>query len=130
MAMNKYVFLLTVYETTTATITDTPDDLSTPIMQTTPSATINYSPWTHLPQPEPRTVMPSSSPQTITTIPERGESEIPPQRECSQQEYDFMKENLLLFNNAKLTDSKKPGILSSLIFHNLKFCAGSSDLLK
>lgn len=54
--------------------------------------------WSNIPQPE---VSVSTSPDpTIDVL----------QRECSQQEYDFMKENLLLFNNAKLMDSKKSGI--------------------
>lgn len=107
------------YETTTATITDMPDDMSTPTVQTTPSPTTDSSAWTHLPQPEPRTMMSySNTPLPITLLPEHGDSDIPPQRECSQQEYDFMKENLLLFNNAKLTDSKKPGneYLVSIMF--------------
>lgn len=62
--------------------------------------------WSNIPQPE---VSASTSPDpTIDVL----------QRECSQQEYDFMKENLLLYNNAKLMDSKKSGneYLVSIMF--------------
>ncbi|GFY72427.1 follistatin-related protein 5 [Trichonephila inaurata madagascariensis] len=40
------------------------------------------------------------------------------QRECSHEDYDFMKENLLVFNNEKLMDSKKSGneYLVSIMF--------------
>ncbi|XP_054711167.1 follistatin-related protein 5-like [Uloborus diversus] len=61
------------------------------------------------------------STQTPTpTLPADEEASSPgsPQRECTQQDYEGMKENLLLFNNAKLTDSKKPGpeYLASVMF--------------
>lgn len=45
---------------------------------------------------------------TPTSVPDSsGDSST--QRECSHEEYDFMKENLLLYNNARLMDSKKSG---------------------
>ena len=45
---------------------------------------------------------------TPTSVPDNsGDSST--QRECSHEEYDFMKENLLLYNNARLMDSKKSG---------------------
>ncbi|EEC08615.1 cell adhesion molecule, putative, partial [Ixodes scapularis] len=43
------------------------------------------------------------------TIDHKGNCVHSTQQDCTQQEYDFMKENLLLYNNAKMTDSKKTG---------------------
>lgn len=60
------------------------------------------------------TNMPSHETKVATTT----ESEDSTQQDCTQQEYDFMKENLLLYNNAKMTDNKKTGneYLVSIMF--------------
>ncbi|KAH6944055.1 hypothetical protein HPB50_001477 [Hyalomma asiaticum] len=60
------------------------------------------------------TNMPSREAKVATTT----ESEDSTQQDCTQQEYDFMKENLLLYNNAKMTDNKKTGneYLVSIMF--------------
>lgn len=86
-----------------------PEDVLT--TATTEKRTDAPASWTNLPQPEPGT------PTTVITTTESMSSDLP-QRDCTQQEYDFMKENLLLFNNAKLTDSKKAGneYLVSIMF--------------
>lgn len=59
--------------------------------------------WTNLPQPE---MQLSTTTETVSD------------RDCPQDEYDFMKENLLLYNNAKLMDNKKSGneYLVSIMF--------------
>ncbi|GFW26647.1 follistatin-related protein 5 [Trichonephila clavipes] len=118
-----------IQETTTTTVETSADDLSTSNSPITATGTTDHrtdepSSWTNIPQPEPRTVGPSVPLSTVlpltTMMTQTSEvdSELPPQRECSQQDYDFMKENLLLFNSAKLTDSKKPGneYLVSIMF--------------
>ncbi|XP_023220936.1 follistatin-related protein 5-like isoform X2 [Centruroides vittatus] len=76
---------------------------------TTEKRTEMPSSWTNLPQPDSRSSSTSTTEDPSDTI---------QQRECSQQEYDFMKENLLLYNNAKLMDSKKSGneYLVSIMF--------------
>ncbi|KAF8782213.1 Follistatin-related protein 5 like protein [Argiope bruennichi] len=118
-----------ILETTTTDVETSAEDVSTsntPVttLGTTDRRTDDPSSWTNIPQPEPRTVAPSVPLSTVlplTTMMTQTsdvDSELPPQRECSQQDYDFMKENLLLFNSAKLTDSKKPGneYLVSIMF--------------
>lgn len=52
--------------------------------------------WRNLPPFEAQTSSPDSNQDST-------------QRECSHEDYDFMKENLLVFNNEKLMDSKKSG---------------------
>ncbi|XP_076348907.1 follistatin-related protein 5-like isoform X2 [Tachypleus tridentatus] len=63
--------------------------------------------WTNLPKPELGTLTTTPKPEPETTP-----------RECTQEEYDFMKENLLLFNNAELMNNKKSGneYLVSIMF--------------
>ncbi|GIY07532.1 follistatin-related protein 5 [Caerostris extrusa] len=116
-------------ETTTTDIETSAEDVSTSNIPLTTIATTDHRTddpisWTNIPQPVPRIVGPSVPLTTVlpltTMMSMNGDvdSELPPQRECSQQDYDFMKENLLLFNSAKLTDSKKPGneYLVSIMF--------------
>ncbi|GBN76920.1 Follistatin-related protein 5, partial [Araneus ventricosus] len=65
-------------------------------------------PWKNLPPFESRrTIVVTADPNPDST-----------QRECSHEDYDFMKENLLVFNNEKLMDSKKSGneYLVSIMF--------------
>ncbi|KAG8190293.1 hypothetical protein JTE90_012583 [Oedothorax gibbosus] len=61
--------------------------------------------WRNLPPFEAKTEAPDSNQDST-------------QRECSHEDYDFMKENLLVFNNEKLMDSKKSGneYLVSIMF--------------
>ncbi|XP_076327229.1 follistatin-related protein 5-like isoform X1 [Tachypleus tridentatus] len=52
--------------------------------------------WTNLPKPELKVMTTTPGPETTV-------------RECVQEEYDFMKENILLFNKNELIGSKKSG---------------------
>ncbi|XP_064457784.1 follistatin-related protein 5-like isoform X1 [Ornithodoros turicata] len=80
-------------------------ELTTPVTEQKLERTEVPASWTNVPTPDAR----------VTTTTEPDDST---QQECTQQEYDFMKENLLLYNSAKMTDSKKTGneYLVSLMF--------------